>query len=547
MITTIYQPIPENIALVGKRLAEGDVVGIPTETVYGLAADAWNDEAVRRIFSVKGRPQDNPLIVHISAFDQMKPLVKEITPLARKLANAFWPGPLTIVQPKNDAFCSSVTAGLDTVAIRMPSHPVARAIIEAAGTPLAAPSANISGIPSPTTADHVYDDLNARIACIMDGGECEVGVESTVVSVDGDSLTLLRPGGITLEQLKSVCEDVSVAKGVLEHLSDNEKVLSPGMKYRHYAPKVPVIILDGSFEQFVAYVHEQAKLHDVGAMVFSGEGEKLRVPVLEYGASNSGKSEATGLFSALRRVDSLNKEVIYARMPAKDGVGFAVYNRLLRAAAFHVVDLNAPKKIRVIGLTGQTGAGKSTVCEKLQDYGYYHINCDKLARTVVEKGSDTLAALVDAFGEDILLDDGGLNRRALGTLVFTDPLALQALNAITHPAIVKLIESEIIYASGFGCFGAIVDAPTLFESGADRLCDTVLSVVAENSLRTNRIMERDGLTQAEAEHRVSAQHDEQFYKDHSGAVIYNNGSKEDLIQAAWQILKQQQLLPEDME
>lgn len=536
--TKIYAPTPEHIAYAGKLLAEGDVVGIPTETVYGLAADAWNNEAVRRIFAVKGRPQDNPLIVHISAIEQMEPLVKEIPPLARTLAEKFWPGPLTIILEKNAHFNSVATAGMDTVGIRMPSHPVARAIIDAAGVPLAAPSANLSGIPSPTCAEHVYDDLNGRIACIIDGGECEVGVESTVVRVDKDTITLFRPGGVTVEQLQSVCDHVIIDKGVLEHLDDGAKVQSPGMKYRHYSPNVPVIILDGSYAQFAAYVHDMSRLHKVGAMVFAGEGGELSVPVMEYGVPENGTHKASGVFSALRKLDALGQEVFYARMPAKNGVGFAVYNRLLRAAGFHVVSLNAPRKIPVIGLTGQTGAGKSMVSGIWQQYGCYAIDCDRLARVAVEKGSDTLAALVKAFGKEILLADGSLNRKALGAIAFSNAEKLKTLNAITHPAILQLIKQEIAFAAGCGYAAAIVDAPTLFESKADALCDAICSVTADDTLRLTRIIQRDGLTEDAAKQRMAAQKDKAFYAERSDAVIENNADEAALRQQAISVLQQ---------
>lgn len=543
--TKIYQPTEAAIAHAAKLLLEGQVVGIPTETVYGLAANIYDEAAVYRIFETKHRPADNPLIVHIAEFDQMIPVVKEVSPLAKKLAEKFWPGPLTIVQPKSDTVCDAVTAGMDTVGVRMPAHPVARALIQAAGVPLAAPSANLSGIPSPTSAEHVYDDLNGSIECILDGGECEVGVESTVVRVDEDGLTLLRPGGITVEQLQTVCEKVTIAKGVLEHLEDHEKVQSPGMKYRHYAPKVPVVILDGSYEQFAAYVKKMSRLHDVGAMVFSGEGEGLTVPVIEYGRSENGKSEATGLFSALRQVDTLEKEVVFARMPAKDGVGFAVYNRLLRAASFLVLDLNAPKRIPVVGLTGQTGAGKSVISEGLAEIDCYPIDCDKLARKAVEAGTDTLKKLTEAFGEEILQEDGSLNRRALGGIVFSDPQKLGQLNAITHPAILTLIEDEILYAASLGHKAAVVDAPTLFESGADRLCDTVIAVTAAEQTRLNRIMKRDGLTEQTAKQRIAAQHLTTFYQERSELVIENDGGKQAAVEKAVAFLVKKGWLPKE--
>ena len=267
--------------------------------------------------------------------------------------------------------------------------------------------------------------------------------------------------------------------------------------------------------------------------------------MIEYGHSENGKSEATGLFSALRKVDALEKEVVYARMPAKDGIGFAVYNRLLRAASFLVMDLNAPGTVPVIGLTGQTGAGKSIISEGLKDYGFYPIDCDRLARAAVEKGSDTLDALVGTFGAEILSDDGSLNRKKLGSIVFSDADRLKKLNAITHPAILKLLEDQIAYAAGLGYAGVLVDAPTLFESGADKLCDTVIAVVAKESERLVRIMQRDGLTEEAALQRIKAQHPIAFYTERSDAVIENDKEPCDALKQALDFLCDKGYLAED--
>ncbi len=534
--TKIFSPNQAGVRAAAEELLRGNVVGIPTETVYGLAANIRDEAAVYRIFETKHRPADNPLIVHISAFEQIFSVARVVYPLAKTLAEKFWPGPLTMVLPKDRSLSDAVTAGQDTVGIRMPAHPVARAIIDAAGVPLAAPSANLSGIPSPTCAEHVFDDLNGSIPCIVDGGECTVGVESTVIRVEEDRLTLLRPGGITVEQLKTVCENVTVAPGVLEHLDENAKVESPGMKYRHYSPKVPVIILDGGYEAFVSYVTRMQRQHLVGAMVFSGEGERLSCPVVTYGSKGNGASEAMGLFSALRKLDSLKVEVVYARMPAKDGVGFAVYNRLLRAAGFHVVDLREQNRSFVLGLTGKTGAGKGKVCAILKDRGFYAVDCDQTARKAVEKGSETLCRLVKAFGKGILTEAGECDRKALGRIVFSDKEKLAQLNAITHPAILKLIEDEIDYASGRGYVGICLDAPTLFESGADALCDKTVFVTADFKLRKNRILQRDALTEGEALQRMNAQKPDEFYAKRADVVFANNGEEALLAAQADQML-----------
>ncbi|MBE6830382.1 MAG: threonylcarbamoyl-AMP synthase, partial [Ruminococcaceae bacterium] len=227
----------EDILTAAQILRDGGLVGIPTETVYGLAANALDGKVVAGIFAAKGRPMDNPLIVHISDFDQIGRLVREVTPEAEKLAKAYWPGPMTIILPKSDKIPDEVSAGLDTVAIRFPSHPAARALIDAAGIPLAAPSANLSGHPSPTAAEHVLNDLDGKIEAVVDGGPCGVGVESTVVTLACDPPRLLRPGGITLEQLRSVLGTVEMDSAVLHPLKEGVRASSPGMKYKHYSPK----------------------------------------------------------------------------------------------------------------------------------------------------------------------------------------------------------------------------------------------------------------------------------------------------------------------
>ena len=266
----------QDIETAGKLLKDGELVAIPTETVYGLAADALNGEAVANIFKAKGRPMDNPLIVHIADLSQVDDLVAFVPPVLEDLAKAFWPGPLTVIMEKSDLIPDEVSAGLDTVAIRMPSHPVARAIIKAAGTPLAAPSANTSGMPSPTTAAHVLHDMDGKIAAVVDGGPCEVGVESTVLTLCTRVPRILRPGRVTPEDLFDVLGDVDVDDAVLGQLAEGAVAASPGMKYKHYSPKAEVYIVDGSAEGFAKYVNEKvaeraAEEAAVAALVFDGE------------------------------------------------------------------------------------------------------------------------------------------------------------------------------------------------------------------------------------------------------------------------------------
>lgn len=319
-------------------LKEGGLVGMPTETVYGLAANALDGKAVAKIFAAKGRPMDNPLIVHISEFDQINRLVQGVPEAAKRLAARFWPGPLTIILPKSEIIPDEVSAGLPTVAVRFPSHPVARALITASGLPLAAPSANLSGHPSPTTAEHVMNDLSGKIEAVLDGGACGVGVESTVVTLVSNPPRLLRPGGITLEQLRAVLGEVELDPAVLHPLAAGVRAASPGMKYKHYSPKADVVILDGDFEAYKAYVNTHAA-PGVAALCYNGDEQGLDVPAVCYGGEEDCGEQARELFDALRRLDEMQAKTVYARCPEPKGVGLAVYNRLIRAAGFEVLSV----------------------------------------------------------------------------------------------------------------------------------------------------------------------------------------------------------------
>lgn len=326
-----------SIEYAAEIIKSGGIVGMPTETVYGLAANALDPEAVKKIFIAKGRPQDNPLIVHISRTEMLDGLVKQVPELAKKCAEAFWPGPLTMIMPKTNRIPYTTSAGLDTVGIRMPSNKTAAALIDASGVPLAAPSANLSGSPSPTKAIHVYNDLNGRIPCILDDGCCAVGVESTVIAFEDNAIRLLRPGFISAEELREICPNVIIDKGVTEAVANDAKVASPGMKYKHYAPKAEITIIDGSSKQFREYCKSKVG-SDTLLMVYDTDDCKgLDNQYIEYGAS--GEEQARKLFDVLRELDRIGAEKVFARCPAKDGVGLAVYNRLLRAAAFRVVKL----------------------------------------------------------------------------------------------------------------------------------------------------------------------------------------------------------------
>ncbi len=329
---------PGDIETAARILRDGGLVGMPTETVYGLAANALDGKAVEKIFKAKGRPQDNPLIVHISKWEQIFPLVKSVPPSAEKLAKAYWPGPMTMVLEKSDLIPDEVSTGLPTVGIRFPSHPAAQALITAAGVPVAAPSANRSGFPSTTTAEHVLRDMDGKIDAVLDGGTCGVGVESTIVTLASDPPRLLRPGGITLEQLRSVLGRVDVDPAVMNPLPKGARPLSPGMKYKHYSPKANVIILDGDGDAFARYVNAHGT-PGVAALCYRGDERALRVPAVCYGAETDCREQARDLFEALRHLDDIGAKTVYARCPEPRGVGLAVYNRLMRAAGFEVLHL----------------------------------------------------------------------------------------------------------------------------------------------------------------------------------------------------------------
>ena len=339
-IKTILRPADEaGIDQAAQLLRRGEIFALPTETVYGIAADARQGAAVRKIFEAKGRPQDNPLIVHVAGPEMLPGLVAEIPERAQLLISAFCPGPLTIIMPRGPEVADECCAGLDTVGIRMPSHPVAREVIRRSGCAFAAPSANLSGRPSPTNAQDVLADMDGRLPLILDGGECAVGVESTVVSVVGPKPTLFRPGHITLEDLeRALGEEVEVSAAILEKLPEGAVVRSPGMKYKHYAPIADITILDGSFEQFLAYVLAHAD-QNPSCLCFTGEASQLGVPCVEYGREGDGADQAKHLFRSLRALDEQGDGVVYARCPGRDGLSMAVYNRLVRAAAFRVVQL----------------------------------------------------------------------------------------------------------------------------------------------------------------------------------------------------------------
>lgn len=344
MITRILPPTDAAIAEAAQRIRSGELVAFPTETVYGLGADGLNAEAVSRIFEAKGRPGDNPLILHISALDQLPPLISgALSPAARKMADAFWPGPLTMIFPKSGRVPENVTAGLSTVAIRFPAHETAQRLISAAGTPIAAPSANRSGKPSPTAAGHVLEDMNGRIPLILDGGDCAVGVESTVVDMTGEIPHILRPGGITAEQIAAVAGASEVDSAVMRPLAEGEKPRSPGMAHRHYAPNGQLTVFTGDEARVIQAIqdgYDRSKQAGQHPLILAMEAHRAAYGdrrLESLGADET--AMAHRLFALLRDADRMEADVLLAEGVEARGVGLAVMNRLGRAAAFHIVEL----------------------------------------------------------------------------------------------------------------------------------------------------------------------------------------------------------------
>ncbi len=321
----------------GAILRAGGLVVFPTETVYGLGGNALDETAAEKIYAAKGRPADNPLIVHIAEpMDAVE--LADCPPLYARLARRFMPGPLTVIMPVKENIPKTVTAGLSTVAIRCPAHPVAHALLLAAGVPVAAPSANLSGSPSPTCFSHVKDDMDGRVDMILDGGECDYGVESTIVKIEEDgSLLLLRPGAVTKEALEAEGIAVAVAPAVLGQLREGETVLSPGMKYRHYAPSAPLFLLDGTSKNRIKFLAEQK--NRIAYLGYTEESADLPDALAFYnvGAEMDKEAQAKNLFRLLREADKEGYDAIYAPLPPTAGLGMALYNRMIRAAAHQIL------------------------------------------------------------------------------------------------------------------------------------------------------------------------------------------------------------------
>lgn len=504
------------IAEAAEILRRGGLLAIPTETVYGLGANGLDADAVARIFEAKGRPQDNPLILHIPDASWLERYCAEVPEAAYRLAERFWPGPLTMILPRADIVPHRTTGGLETVGIRCPDHAVTRAIIAAAGVPVAAPSANLSGRPSCTTAEHVRADMDGRIDGIVDGGASRVGVESSIIDLTCTPPRLLRPGGLALEELRAVLGEVTIDKAVEEKLGAEEKPRAPGMKYRHYAPKAPVTVVTGESAVSARYLLKHAPkgcgilCFDEFAPLFTG------YTVRTLGSREDKAAQAQNVFGALRQFDDTEVNEIYAQCPDTAGLGLAVANRLKKAAGFH--EVKAVDDRKVIGFTGGTGAGKTSLLRVLEDMGGEILDCDAIYYEMLAGDEAMRGAIADTFG-DVFLPDGALDRQKLGKLVFGNEAELAKLDAIVRAHLPRYVAKRIVFGEK-KLYG--VDAIKLIESGLGALCDVTIAVTAPEELRAERIMKRDGISRDYALSRIRAQKNEDFFRTRCDAVFHND-------------------------
>lgn len=339
METKIYKPTSENIKLAADEIKRGQVVAFPTETVYGLGAVFDNDSAIDKVFKIKGRPQSNPLIVHISNIDWLYKLTKEVKKEVEILIDKYWPGALTVILPKSDIVSDKITASLDSVAIRFPSNKIAQELIDKVNKPICAPSANLSGKPSPTTAYDVYNDLNGKIEMILDGKRSEIGVESTVIKIENNKSILLRPGDITYEELKDKIPNLTIDSGVINEIDKKTKVESPGMKFKHYAPKTNITLIESDNKKFMDYVNKNSNQDDY-IVILNNEKDIDMIKnkrVIHLGLSCEEKEY--NLYNVLREMDKNNIKRAFIQAPKKEGKELALYNRLIRAASFNIIKL----------------------------------------------------------------------------------------------------------------------------------------------------------------------------------------------------------------
>lgn len=508
--------IEDKIEAAARIIRQGGLLGIPTETVYGLGANALDAAAVKKIFEAKGRPQDNPLIIHVPGPQWLARYCTDVPPIAYQLARKFWPGPLTMILKRRPVVPDVTTAGMDTVGVRCPDHPVTLAIIREAGVPIAAPSANTSGRPSCTTAQDVLEDMGGKIEGVVDGGPCHVGVESTILDLTCQPPRLLRPGGLPLEELERLLGHVDVDKAVTTLLGEGERPKAPGMKYRHYAPKAPVTVVTGppkkSAQEILRRVSPTSGV--ICFDEFAGLFPKQEVHTL--GPAGDKPAQARRVFDALRTFDESPVTEIYAQCPDNRGLGLAIGNRLKKAAGFHVIDAGDIQV--VLGITGGTGAGKTSALRAIKALGGKILDCDAVYHEMLDTDKDLRGALAKTFGDDMFTQEGKLDRKRLGRLVFTDEDRMDQLNSLVFrfllPELRRRMEADpaTLYA---------IDAISLLESGADQMCDRTVAVTTPMELRVRRIMARDGIDEQYARLRIAAQKSDEYFREKCDCELEN--------------------------
>ncbi|MBQ7851041.1 MAG: threonylcarbamoyl-AMP synthase, partial [Clostridia bacterium] len=475
-------------------------------------------------------PQDNPLIIHVTGPQWLPRYCAEVPPLAYVLARKFWPGPLTMILKRKPIVPDETTAGLDTVAVRCPNHPVTLSIIREAGVPIAAPSANTSGRPSCTTAQDVMEDMDGKIDGVVDGGPCTVGVESTILDLTVTPPRLLRPGGLPLEALEQLIGHIDVDKAITQALEEGEQPKAPGMKYRHYAPKAPVTVVTGAPEASAQEIASRVQPGD-GVICFDEYAHLFsQQEVRTLGRSTDKQTQAQRVFDILRSYDSSKVAQIYAQCPDNRGLGLAVGNRLKKAAGFHIIEADALRV--VLGFTGGTGAGKTSALKAVEDLGGMVIDCDAVYHEMLET-HDAMRNGINAAFPGVFDAEGHLDRKKLGQEVFAKKDRLDKLNRVVYQYLIPELERRVT-STGTGLYA--IDAINLIEAGLDELCDCTIAVTAPAELRVRRIMARDNITEQYARLRISAQKPDEFYRGKCDVELSNSAETPEAFQEEAKII-----------